>query len=233
MSGSVTDRHTDPRTDGRAAVRADGRADGRVQRGEETRRAVLRRAVEIASVEGLDALSIGRLATDLGLSKSGVFAGFGSKEELQLATVRAARRIFADAVVTPVQDTAPGLGRARRLCESWLAYSRARVFPGGCFFYEVSAEFDARPGPLRDALAGCAREWRDLLLDTLAQARATGGLRADADLEDLAFALIAVLETANSQALLFGEDTPYDRAGRVALRLLRAEAADPRAPELA
>lgn len=107
MSGSVTDRHTDPRTDGRAAVRADGRADGRVQRGEETRRAVLRRAVEIASVEGLDALSIGRLATDLGLSKSGVFAGFGSKEELQLATVRAARRIFADAVVTPVQDTAP------------------------------------------------------------------------------------------------------------------------------
>ncbi|MFI9330498.1 TetR/AcrR family transcriptional regulator [Kitasatospora sp. NPDC052868] len=220
-------------TDGRAGARADGRADGRVLRGEETRRAVLRRAVEIASVEGLDALSIGRLATDLGLSKSGVFAGFGSKEELQLATVRAARRIFSDAVVTPLEDTAPGLGRARRLCEGWLAYSRARVFPGGCFFFEVSAEFDARPGPLRDALAACAREWHTVVLDTLAQARATGGLRADADLEDLAFTLIAVLEAANGQALLFDEQSPYDRAGRIALRLLRAEAADPRAPELA
>ncbi|MBP0452002.1 TetR/AcrR family transcriptional regulator [Kitasatospora sp. RG8] len=229
MSGSVKDG----RTEGRTAVRADGRADGRVVRGEETRRAVLSRAVEIASVEGLDALSIGRLATDLGLSKSGVFAGFGSKEELQLATVRAARRIFSDAVVAPVQGVAPGLGRVRALCESWLAYSRVRVFEGGCFFFEVTAEFDARPGPLRDALAGCAREWHGLLLDTLAQARATGGLRADADLEDLVFALVAVMETANSQALLFDEETPYDRAGRAVVRLLRAEATDPGAPELA
>ncbi|MFE2723318.1 TetR/AcrR family transcriptional regulator [Kitasatospora sp. NPDC059327] len=220
-------------TDGRAAVRADGRADGRVLRGEETRRAVLRRAVEIASVEGLDALSIGRLAADLGLSKSGVFAGFGSKEELQLATVRAARRIFLDAVVTPLERTEPGLGRARLLCEGWLAYSRARVFPGGCFFFEVNAEFDARPGPLRDALAHCAREWREAVVESLAQARATGGLRAGTDLEDLAFALIAVLEAANSQALLLDEPGAYDRAGRLVLRLLRAEAADPRAPELA
>ncbi|MFJ2862957.1 TetR/AcrR family transcriptional regulator [Kitasatospora sp. NPDC087314] len=207
--------------------------DGRVLRGEETRRAVLHRAVGIASVEGLDALSIGRLATDLGLSKSGVFAGFGSKEELQLATVRAARRIFADAVVAPVADAPPGLARARALCASWLAYSRARVFPGGCFFYGVSAEFDARPGAVRDALADCAREWREVIVDALAQARATGGLRPDTDLGDLAFALIAVLETANSQAVLFEEDIPYQRAGRLLLRLLRAEATDPADPVLA
>ncbi|MFJ3216933.1 TetR/AcrR family transcriptional regulator [Kitasatospora sp. NPDC086801] len=207
--------------------------DGRVLRGEETRRAVLRRAVAIASVEGLGALSIGRLATDLGLSKSGVFAGFGSKEELQLATVRAARRIFADAVVAPVADTPPGLARARALCESWLAYSRARIFPGGCFFYEVTAEFDARPGAVRDALADCAREWHQVIADALADALATGGLRPDTDLDDLAFALVALLETANSQAVLHDEDTPYQRAGRLLLRLLRAEATDPADPALA
>ncbi|MEU9076918.1 TetR/AcrR family transcriptional regulator [Kitasatospora sp. NPDC004745] len=206
--------------------------DGRVLRGEETRRAVLRRAVAVASVEGLDALSIGRLATDLGLSKSGVFAGFGSKEELQLATVRAARRIFADAVVAPVADTPPGLGRARALCESWLAYSRARVFPGGCFFYEVTAEFDARPGAVRDALAECAVEWHGVLADALARARDAGALRPGTDLDDLAFALVAVLETANAQAVLHEDDTPYQRAGRLLLRLLRAEATDPADPDL-
>ncbi|MFJ9693711.1 TetR/AcrR family transcriptional regulator [Kitasatospora sp. NPDC101183] len=211
---------------------AEPTTDRRLLRGEETRRAVLRRAVEIASVEGLDALSIGRLATDLGLSKSGVFAGFGSKEELQLATVRAARRIFSDAVVTPVADTQPGLARARALCESWLDYSRARIFPGGCFFYEVTAEFDARPGALRDALAACAREWHDLVAAALAEARATGELRADTEAGDLAFALIAVLEAANNQAVLLDDDTPYQRAERLLLRLLRAEAVDPGDPAL-
>lgn len=207
--------------------------DGRVLRGEETRRAVLHRAVGIASVEGLDALSIGRLATDLGLSKSGVFAGFGSKEELQLATVRAARRIFADAVVAPVADTPPGLPRVRALCEGWLGYSRARVFPGGCFFHEVTAEFDARPGAVRDALADCAREWSDTIVEALAEARTAGTLRPDTDLGDLAFALIAVLEAANSQAVLHDETAPYERAGRLLLRLLRAEASDPADPALA
>ncbi|MFD9691987.1 TetR/AcrR family transcriptional regulator [Kitasatospora sp. NPDC059146] len=207
--------------------------DGRVLRGEETRRAVLRRAVGIASVEGLDALSIGRLATDLGLSKSGVFAGFGSKEELQLATVRAARRIFADAVLTPVAEIPPGLARARALCESWLAYSRTRVFPGGCFFYQVTAEFDARPGAVRDALAGCAREWHGTVVEALAGARGTGALRPDADLDDLAFALIAVLEAANAQAVLHQDDAPYQRAGRLLPGLLRTAATDPADPALA
>ncbi|MER7703287.1 TetR family transcriptional regulator C-terminal domain-containing protein [Kitasatospora sp. NPDC097605] len=206
--------------------------DGRVLRGEETRRTVLRRAVEIASVEGLDALSIGRLATDLGLSKSGVFAGFGSKEELQLATIRAARRIFSDAVLAPIAAEPPGLRKLRLLCESWLAYSRARVFPGGCFFYEVNAEYDARPGPLRDALADNWREWHATVLGLVTGARDTGELRADADPEDIAFTLIALLENANPQALLLDDDTPYERAHRAALRRLRTDAADPDTPAL-
>jgi AcrR family transcriptional regulator len=201
--------------------------DGRVLRGEETRRAVLRRAVAIASVEGLEALSIGRLATDLGLSKSGVFATFGSKEELQLATVRAARRIFFDAVVEPARSIGPGLGHVWGLCAGWLEYSRARVFPGGCFFYEVTAEFDARPGPVRDLLAEAAREWEAFVLGALANARAAGQLRPDADLGQLAFTLIGVMETANSHAVLYDDPQPYERAARAVRSLLRAEATDP------
>ncbi|MGW4897998.1 TetR/AcrR family transcriptional regulator [Kitasatospora sp. NPDC004240] len=210
-----------------AGAATGARVDGRVRRGEETRRAVLRRAVEIASVEGLEALSIGRLAADLGLSKSGVFAGFGSKEELQLATVRAARRIFYDAVVAPVEDERDALVRVWRLCSGWLEYSRARVFPGGCFFYEVNAEFDARPGPVRDLLAECARDWAGALRDALAQARAQGGLRPGADPAQLAFELSGFMELANSQAMLFGEEGPYERAAAAARRLLLAEATDP------
>lgn len=212
-----------------AGAATGGRVDGRVRRGEETRRAVLRRAVDVASVEGLGALSIGRLATDLGLSKSGVFAGFGSKEELQLATVRAARRIFYDAVVAPVGGTGTGVAHVLRLCDSWLAYSRSRTFPGGCFFYGVTAEFDAQPGPVRDLLAECSREWSETLRGALADAAASGGLRPDADPGQLAFELVGFMEAANAQAVLFGEDAPYDRAARAVRRLLRAEATDPAA----
>ncbi|MEV7178788.1 TetR/AcrR family transcriptional regulator [Kitasatospora sp. NPDC093679] len=201
--------------------------DGRVQRGNETRRAVLGRAVEVASVEGLEALSIGRLATDLGLSKSGVFASFGSKEELQLAAVRAAQRIFRDAVVVPVEDLPPGLGALRALCDSWLAYSRRRVFPGGCFFYAVSAEFDARPGPVRDALAAAGRAWEEHLTDLARAAREAGELRADTDLDLLVFGLIGMLEAANAQSLLYGDERRYDLAAAGVLALLRGAASHP------
>ncbi|HZX06025.1 TetR/AcrR family transcriptional regulator, partial [Kribbella sp.] len=128
------------------------KVDGRLVRGDQTRRAVLRRSVDIASVDGLEGLSIGRLAADLGISKSGLFAHFGSKEELQLATIRAARRIYADTVVTPAFETEPGLGRVWALSWCWLEYSRERVFPGGCFFQKVSHEYAGREGAVRDAL---------------------------------------------------------------------------------
>lgn len=121
-------------------------ADGRVERGNQTRRAVLDRTMSIASVDGLEGLSLGKIAADLGLSKSGVFALFGSKEDLQLATVRAAVDVFRNEVVQPVHREPDGLSKVWRLCERWLGYSGRRVFPGGCFFYSVSAEFDARPG---------------------------------------------------------------------------------------
>jgi len=198
----------------------DSATDGRVQRGNETRRAVLGRAVQIASVEGLDALSIGRLAADLGLSKSGVFAGFGSKEELQLATVRAARRIFYDRVVTPALERPQGAARLLALCEQWLEYSRGRVFAGGCFFYEVTAEFDARPGPVRDALARSATEWETLLTDLAREAAAAGELPAGSDPEELAMLLTGLMDSANSLAVLHDDPSRYDRTMRTTRRLL-------------
>ena len=127
--------------------------DGRIRRGDETRRAVLRRAVDVASVEGLDGVTIGRLALELSISKSGLFAHFGSKEELQLATIRAARAIFSQAVVTPALAQPAGMPRLRALLEGWLDYSRGREFPGGCFFSRATHEYAARPGAVRDALA--------------------------------------------------------------------------------
>ncbi|GLW68501.1 TetR family transcriptional regulator [Kitasatospora phosalacinea] len=198
----------------------DSTTDGRVQRGNETRRAVLGRAVQIASVEGLGALSIGRLATDLGLSKSGVFAGFGSKEELQLATVRAARRIFHDRVVAPALERPAGASRLLALCEHWLEYSRGRVFDGGCFFYSVTAEFDAQPGPVRDALARSALEWEGLVVDLAREAGAAGELPPGPDPEELAMLLTGLMDSANSLAVLHDDPSRYDRTMRAIRRLL-------------
>ncbi|OKI18076.1 TetR family transcriptional regulator [Saccharothrix sp. CB00851] len=195
----------------------DVKVDGRVERGEQTRRQILRRAAEIASVEGLEGLSIGRLAGELEVSKSGVFAHFGSKEELQLSTVRAAAAIFVQQVVEPALTEPPGLARLERLLDGWLAYSENRTFPGGCFFYAVQAEFDARPGRVRDAIAGYGREWNSYVRETVA---AIPGIT---DPDQLAFELVAFLEMANAQSVLHDDPDAYSRA-RVAVRARLAQA---------
>ncbi|WP_322656392.1 TetR/AcrR family transcriptional regulator [Streptomyces justiciae] len=202
------------------------RLDGRVERGNRTRQSVLRRTVEIASVEGLEALSVGRLATELGLSKSGVFALFGSKQELQLATVREASRVFAAEVVEPAATVPAGVGRLWRLCEAWLDYSERRVFPGGCFFYGVLAEFDAREGAVHDVLVEAQRYWTGHVEERVVEARAAGELRADTDAEQLAFELIALMESANALSVLHGETAVYRRARTGIAGRLRAVAVD-------
>ncbi|MFD1147021.1 TetR/AcrR family transcriptional regulator [Saccharothrix hoggarensis] len=194
------------------------KVDGRVERGEQTRRQILRRAAEIASVEGLEGLSIGRLAAELEISKSGVFAHFGSKEELQLSTVRAAAKIFVTLVLEPAQALPPGLARLERLLDGWLAYSENRTFPGGCFFYAVQAEFDARHGRVRDAIADYGRRWNEVVRDTVAEVSGVD------DPEQLTFELIAFLEMANAQSVLHDDPAAYRRA-RVAVRNRLAEAA--------
>ncbi|MEV4058258.1 TetR/AcrR family transcriptional regulator [Amycolatopsis sp. NPDC049688] len=186
--------------------------DGRLARGDATRRLVLRRAVDVASVDGLDGLSLGRLATELELSKSGVFALFGSKEELQLATIEAAWEIFRSHVVTPAREVAPGLPRLRAICESWLEYSERRIFPGGCFFFNVGAEFDARPGRVHDAVAAASGSFAAFIRETCLDAVSLGHL--DADPELLAFELHALGRAANADAVLNGGTQAYALARR-------------------
>ncbi|GAA4373060.1 TetR/AcrR family transcriptional regulator [Nocardioides caricicola] len=187
--------------------------DGRIRRGDQTRRVVLSKAVDVASVDGLDGLSIGRLAGELDISKSGLIAHFGTKEELQLATIRAARAIFVTTVVAPALETPPGSKRLRLLLEGWLAYSSDRRFPGGCFFARASHEYAARPGPIRDALAVIDEEWVRLIAETVAEAQEAGEIDPTVDPAQLAFDLSAFLDAANLRSLL-GDDSVYDRAYR-------------------
>ncbi|MCM1967258.1 TetR/AcrR family transcriptional regulator [Streptomyces sp. NPDC002812] len=207
-------------------------ADGRVERGNQTRRTVLERTMSTASMDGLEGLSLGKIATELGLSKSGVFALFGSKEELQLATVQAARDVFVEEVVRPVRDEPAGIAKVWRLCESWLDYSGRRVFPGGCFFYSAAAEFDSRPGPVHDEIAKTRGAWTRYVERLLDEARLADGFRdaaaADAEaVEQLAFEIMAMMELANAHSVLHEDTTAYDRAARGILARLRAATAAP------
>jgi AcrR family transcriptional regulator len=192
--------------------------DGRLRRGAESRRALLRRGVDLASLDGLDGLSFGRLATELGVSKSGIQTHFSSKEELQLAVVEAARGAFEAAVVRPALAESHGVARLRALFELWLDYAAEPLFPGGCFWAANIPIFDGRPGPVRDALAEQQREWRGLLAGELrhaAEQREIGEL--DPDLA--AFQLDAVLSATNL-ALQLGDAGAADRACRAVDRLL-------------
>ncbi|MFD9410029.1 TetR/AcrR family transcriptional regulator [Streptomyces sp. NPDC059989] len=205
-------------------------ADGRVERGNQTRRTVLDRTMSIASVDGLEGLSLGKIAADLGLSKSGVFALFGSKEDLQLATVRAAVDVFVEQVVRPVREDPAGMAKVWRVCERWLDYSGRRIFPGGCFFYSVSAEFDSRPGPVRDEVAKVGSDWTRFIERVLDEARLAGAFRDGVDAADvpqLAFEMIALMELANAHSVLHDDPVAYERAGRGILDRLRAVAAAP------
>src|ERR1700757_2081286 len=134
--------------------------DRRRIRGMRTRQAILTHAARVGSAEGLEAVSLQRLADDLGISKSGLFAHFGSKEELHLATIEAAAQTFTDEVIRPALQAPRGVGRVWALCNSWLSYVERGVFPGGCFFWAVAEEFDSRrPGPVRDSVLEKKSYW--------------------------------------------------------------------------
>ena len=201
--------------------------DGRVARGDRTRAAVLRRAADIASVEGLSGLSIGRLAADLSISKAGVFAHFGSKEELQLATVRAASERFLTEVVVPAQAADDGLARLVALVDSWLDYNRRCVFPGGCFFAATSVEFHGRPGRVRDELAAARRQWLDAFAGLARTAIDRGELDPVCDVDRLAFEIDAVGTAANLHHQLCGDRAAFGRARAAVHARLLADATGP------
>lgn len=190
--------------------------------GERSRQRILGQAASLATVEGLEGLSIGRLAEATGMPKSSVYVLFGSKEQLQLATVDAARASFLAEVVTPALRSTgrPGRERLETLCEGFLGYVQRRVFPGGCFFVATAAELGARPGRVRDRVATYQREWRDLLERTAREADQAGELADGTDPAQLAFELSTILAGTNIVAVLHDDDTAIDHARRaVAARL--------------
>jgi AcrR family transcriptional regulator len=192
-------------------------ATGRKAQGERTRKAILETAVHIASAEGLEGLTIGRLALELSMSKSGLFAHFGSKEDLQVATVEAARAIFIREVIGPAFETAQGLLRLWKLCDIWLGYVQSGVFRGGCFFAAAAAEFDGRPGPVRDRIAEIMKEWLTTLRGTIIEAQNAGQLTKEVDATQLAFEFNSLELGANWAFQLHGDLKAFTRA-REAIR---------------
>ena len=142
-----------------------------MSKGAATKDRIIESALRTASVEGLEGISLGRLAADVGMSKSGLFAHFASKEELQIDVLEAASARFAEIVVKPAMQEPRGEPRVRSLFEHWLVWERHESLPGGCIFMHAAAELDDRPGPARDALVRWQRQW----LDVLAKAARTGG----------------------------------------------------------
>jgi AcrR family transcriptional regulator len=187
-------------------------SDGRRARGMRSRTAVLERSVQMASRDGLEGLTIGALAADLGVHKSSVHALFGSKEELQLATLAAARAILIDQVLVPALSSDVGLSRLRALGDAWCDYLAADVFSGGCFLCAASAEMDGRPGPLRDAVASVMREWIAVLAANIEAAVTAGELHAGLDPAAVAFRLNALGMAANWQRQLLNDPSGIEQA---------------------
>jgi AcrR family transcriptional regulator len=171
----------------------------------QTRSAILRRAADVASVEGLEGLTIGRLASELDMSKSGVIGQFGSKEELQLATLEYAAEVFREQVWEPVEHVEPGLPRLLGVCDAWTRYAESDAFTGGCFIAAAQFEWDGRDGRVHDALAFFLRKWRDALVADIEAAVQAGDLPADTDPQQVAYSLEALAAGMNPARQLHGD----------------------------
>jgi AcrR family transcriptional regulator len=180
----------------------------------ETRRDILRVAADIASAEGLVGVSIGRLAAELKMSKTGIFSHFGSKQQLQLATVETAKQIFLEQVVQPALLSPRGISRLKAMLESWLGYVEKIVFRGGCFFAAASAEFDSRPGAVRNQIAGLTKAWMAGLQEEIAFAQSRNEILASANPAQLAFELHAYVQEANWAFKLFNDKSAFVLARR-------------------
>jgi AcrR family transcriptional regulator len=187
--------------------------DGRRARGDVTRALVAREAAMTATVSGLDSITVGGLAAATGVSKSGILTVFGSRENIQVAAVTAARRIFRDAVVAPAWAAMPGGDRLVALLDAWLTYQREEVFTGGCFLTATSVEYGHRDGPVAESVRRLKREWLDLLAADLAVA-------GHPEPQDAAFRIDALLAGASTMRQLFGADEELDRGHRLAAEVV-------------
>ncbi|PZF99509.1 TetR/AcrR family transcriptional regulator [Micromonospora deserti] len=201
--------------------------DGRVARGDRTRSAVLDAAVVLASEAGLDGLSLGQLAEALGVSKSGLFAHWRSKEALQLATVDRAVEQWQERIIAPALRAPRGVRRLWALHDARIDFYAARVLPGGCFFATTEFEFNARPGPVRDRLAEVFDRWAAFLERLVREAVALGELPAEVDVELLAYEIDSLGIAAAMRSRLLDPEIAYRHARQGALTRLRALCPDP------
>ena len=176
----------------------------------ESRRTILLAAANLATTRGLEGLSIGELAQHIGMSKSGLYAHFKSKEELELATIETAAEIFERDVLGPAGESPGGLGRVLALSEAFLGHLERRVFPGGCFFATVSVQLASRPGRPRDRVMELQKRWLEQFAEALGQAVAGGELPRDTDIDQLVFEITAMMVRANFAWIVTGE---HARAG--------------------
>lgn len=158
----------------------------------DTRDLILRSAADMASIDGLDGLTVGRLASQLSMSKAGVIGHFGSKVDLQLATIEYAREVFLARVWAPVEHVEPGLPRLLAVCDTWMDYEAGPTFPGGCLLASASFEFDSKPGAVHDALAAMLQRWHDRLAADVAIAIEAGDLPSGSDPHQTAHMLWAL-----------------------------------------
>ena len=186
----------------------------------ETRQRILDRSLAIASAEGLEGLTIGRLAAELGMSKAGLLGHFGTKEALQLAVVDQAAEVFLREVPGKVEQMPSGLPRLIDVCEAWVSYLEREVLPGGCFFTAATAEFDGRSGRVRDALAGMNALWRRDLRIHIRRAVNDGDLRPGTDVEQLIYEILGVMLALNHFLQLEHDSTAPRRARQALKRLL-------------
>jgi AcrR family transcriptional regulator len=199
--------------------------DGRHERGERTRRAVAAQAAALASLEGLSGMTLSQLAGHLEVPKSSVQAAYSSKERVQLAAIAAAVEIFTMNVIEPARPYPHGLARLEALVDLWLDYVRRRVFPGGCFMVATLAEFDSRPGPVRDALARARTGWLAALAREAGHAQEAGEIPASPAPDMVAFEVDALLSAANVSRNLGDDTAPLDAArDLIAMRLRPASA---------
>jgi AcrR family transcriptional regulator len=196
--------------------------------GERSRAAILHEAARLATVDGLDGLSLAHLANAVGMSKSGLFAHFRSKQELQLATVEAASAIFDEQVIEPAAAARPGVARLRAYVERFLGHVEDGVFPGGCFFVSAVSELDAHPGPVRDGAMAFSQRWLGLLAEEVATAQAAGELDPGADPTQIAFELNAYMVLGNMQFVATAHPAALDRVRRAVDNRLAALAPDRR-----
>jgi AcrR family transcriptional regulator len=203
----------------------------RTKQGEQTRQLILQTAVQMASREGLESLSIGKLATELNMSKSGLFAHFKSKEDLQISTITEACNLFNEEVLYPALAVEKGVKRLWKLCKGWLRYGDRAASHGGVFFTNVASEYDGRTGPVRDVVVKTMRDWLLCMERLLQQAQETGELRKDTDVQQLAFEFNALFFGA-SLAFQLSQDPTTGKRMKIAVKnKLLSEAVNPKKME--